>query len=79
MEYASENTKLQTIVDEDGNETVGFQPKVRTADAGRKQIYSADMTKGGANVRDIYAEGGDDALADSRIAISLDDLDKVFD
>jgi len=75
----SENTKLQTIVDEDGNETVGFQPKVRTADAGRGQIYSADMTKGGANVRDIYAEGGDDALADSRTAISLDDLDKVFD
>ena len=40
----SESTKLQTIIDEDGNETLGFQPKVRTADAGRKQIYSADMT-----------------------------------
>ena len=57
-----EDTSYGMVTRPDGTETLGIKPVVRTADKKGGRIYSADMTYGGKRVRDLYAEGGDEAV-----------------
>ena len=75
------NTEFGEITLKDGTTKFGIIPKIRTVDTeaeGGPRIYSADATYDGRKLRDIYAEGGDEAVEQATIGgIPMDFLDRV--
>ena len=75
------NTQFGEVTMQDGSTKFGILPKIRTVDVGAEggpTIYSADATVDGRKLRDIFAEGGDEAVDQATVGgVPLDFIDRV--
>ena len=75
------NTEFGDVTLKDGTTKFGILPKIRAVDIaaeGGPTIHSADATYNGRKLRDIFAEGGDEGVAEATVGgVPLDFIDKV--
>ena len=76
------DSEVDFVADQkEGTERLSLLPSVRTVEQdeeGRVRIYSADADYKGRKLRDIYAEGGEEAVDSARIGgLPMDFIDQI--